>query len=194
MTAKENKAVRALLKHCKAKNYPKWELDGILIDENKLIATNTKQLVVLDFMDSFQKEQSVGGTMAFESMPTSKNIKVEFPTDLTFTLMANNSFLFENGFKVCIAYLIMDITQKRTTVIIQITEEATAELRELQYWTEIANTIIKLAQVVGNLTIGGKTGKLIREYTENYRDWETDRKSTRLNSSHSAKSRMPSSA
>lgn len=46
------------------------------------------------------------------------------------------------------------------------TEEATAELRELQYWTEIADTIIKLAQVVGNLTIGGKTGKLIRKYTE----------------------------
>lgn len=46
------------------------------------------------------------------------------------------------------------------------TEEATADLRELQYWTEIANTIIRLAQVVGNLAIGGKTGKLIREYTE----------------------------
>ena len=30
--------------------------------------------------------------------------------------------------------------------------------------------------------------------TRGYRDWETDRKSTRLNSSHSAKSRMPSSA
>ena len=30
--------------------------------------------------------------------------------------------------------------------------------------------------------------------TGRYRDWETDRKSTRLNSSHSAKSRMPSSA
>ena len=30
--------------------------------------------------------------------------------------------------------------------------------------------------------------------TDSYRDWETDRKSTRLNSSHSAKSRMPSSA
>ena len=29
---------------------------------------------------------------------------------------------------------------------------------------------------------------------QEYRDWETDRKSTRLNSSHSAKSRMPSSA
>ena len=31
-------------------------------------------------------------------------------------------------------------------------------------------------------------------YPGAYRDWETDRKSTRLNSSHSAKSRMPSSA
>lgn len=60
-------------------------------------------------------------------------------------------------------------TQKAETKVLEAkkkTEEATAELRELQYWTEIANTIIKLAQVVGNLTIGGKTGKLIREYTE----------------------------
>lgn len=60
-------------------------------------------------------------------------------------------------------------TQKAEAKVLEAkkkTEEATAELRELQYWTEIANTIIKLAQVVGNLTIGGKTGKLIREYTE----------------------------
>lgn len=46
------------------------------------------------------------------------------------------------------------------------TEEATADLRELQYWTEIANVILKLAQVAGNMVIGGKTGKAIREYTE----------------------------
>ena len=31
-------------------------------------------------------------------------------------------------------------------------------------------------------------------YSNDYRDWETDRKSTRLNSSHSGESRMPSSA
>ena len=31
-------------------------------------------------------------------------------------------------------------------------------------------------------------------YKNRYRDWETDRKSTRLNSSHSGESRMPSSA
>ena len=34
----------------------------------------------------------------------------------------------------------------------------------------------------------------IRRITGHYRDWETDRKSTRLNSSHSGESRMPSSA
>ena len=31
-------------------------------------------------------------------------------------------------------------------------------------------------------------------YSDAYRDWETDRKSTRLNSSHSGEARMPSSA
>ena len=38
-------------------------------------------------------------------------------------------------------------------------------------------------------------GELIwRECLDSYRDWETDRKSTRLNSSHLKLSRMPSSA
>ena len=32
------------------------------------------------------------------------------------------------------------------------------------------------------------------EVARGYRDWETDRKSTRLNSSHITRSRMPSSA
>ena len=51
------------------------------------------------------------------------------------------------------------------------------------------------------LAVWGELKKLfpIYAWTElemlaSYRDWETDRKSTRLNSSHSAKSRMPSSA
>lgn len=60
-------------------------------------------------------------------------------------------------------------TQKAEAKVLEAkkrTEEATADLRELQYWTEIANAILKLAQVVGNMVIGGKTGKAIREYTE----------------------------
>ena len=36
--------------------------------------------------------------------------------------------------------------------------------------------------------------KISRPNKEPYRDWETDRKSTRLNSSHRSLSRMPSSA
>ena len=39
-------------------------------------------------------------------------------------------------------------------------------------------------------TVSNEHDKILK----GYRDWETDRKSTRLNSSHSAKSRMPSSA
>ena len=42
--------------------------------------------------------------------------------------------------------------------------------------------------------VNPNTGEPYRNIVGKYRDWETDRKSTRLNSSHSAKSRMPSSA
>ena len=46
-------------------------------------------------------------------------------------------------------------------------------------------------QSVKGMGISNTKGDAIEQA---YRDWETDRKSTRLNSSHSAKSRMPSSA
>ena len=39
-----------------------------------------------------------------------------------------------------------------------------------------------------------KAGRGWKLYDQHYRDWETDRKSTRLNSSHRSLSRMPSSA
>ena len=44
-----------------------------------------------------------------------------------------------------------------------------------------------------NELIKGET-KLTEQQAKAYRDWETDRKSTRLNSSHRSLSRMPSSA
>ena len=40
----------------------------------------------------------------------------------------------------------------------------------------------------------GLTYNQVRSIRTAYRDWETDRKSTRLNSSHEIPSRMPSSA
>ena len=55
-------------------------------------------------------------------------------------------------------------------------EELLEQLKEIedQKATAIKNQNYELAQI--------------------YRDWETDRKSTRLNSSHITRSRMPSSA
>ena len=46
----------------------------------------------------------------------------------------------------------------------------------------------------GGLTKYGISKRMYPTLDIAYRDWETDRKSTRLNSSHSGESRMPSSA
>ena len=73
--------------------------------------------------------------------------------------------------------------------------------------TDDANTATELTNAVVSVLEGtANSGATFRQITtsitlgssnivwQTYRDWETDRKSTRLNSSHSAKSRMPSSA
>ena len=50
------------------------------------------------------------------------------------------------------------------------------------------------AQYHGIMDVAGRTIDDVLELIAEYRDWETDRKSTRLNSSHRSLSRMPSSA
>ena len=75
-------------------------------------------------------------------------------------------------------------------------------LTEKQVQTEIQRAVQIAAQTQGqkisNKIASGTADALMSAtnmaYYTSYRDWETDRKSTRLNSSHSAKSRMPSSA
>ena len=54
--------------------------------------------------------------------------------------------------------------------------------------------IIGLASARADLSYQQCINKMWNRRTRFYRDWETDRKSTRLNSSHSSLSRMPSSA
>ena len=61
-------------------------------------------------------------------------------------------------------------------------EKLTDDWGELDIYSEEAQKLMAEAKEMGYYP------------TVHYRDWETDRKSTRLNSSHSAKSRMPSSA
>ena len=56
------------------------------------------------------------------------------------------------------------------------------------YFRRLAEYSKRLSAPAYSLHAGKRDGSLA------YRDWETDRKSTRLNSSHSSKSRMPSSA
>ena len=55
-------------------------------------------------------------------------------------------------------------------------------------------TIFRDLEIVLRKTDWWSSRKSFAIWCARYRDWETDRKSTRLNSSHSAKSRMPSSA
>ena len=45
-----------------------------------------------------------------------------------------------------------------------------------------------------NLRLMREQNAFNAQQAQDYRDWETDRKSTRLNSSHITRSRMPSSA
>ena len=75
---------------------------------------------------------------------------------------------------------------------IQIDKDALIELVELKSLDlqEAAKELEKLSMLGTKITVQD-----IKKYVDGcYRDWETDRKSTRLNSSHITRSRMPSSA
>ena len=69
--------------------------------------------------------------------------------------------------------------------VITVPDERMNKLAELVKPQRIVPTTVEIVDIAG-LVKGASKGK--------YRDWETDRKSTRLNSSHITRSRMPSSA
>ena len=49
---KNAKHLARLLKHCIDKNNPKLELNFVLVDDNKLVATDTKQMLIIEFQDT----------------------------------------------------------------------------------------------------------------------------------------------
>ena len=73
------------------------------------------------------------------------------------------------------------------TALINAQAEKTRSETTAQKVENLVGIGINLAQKVAEVRKNKKD-------TEDYRDWETDRKSTRLNSSHRSLSRMPSSA
>ncbi len=96
------KAIKDLLKHCMDKNGPKPELDGIFIDGNKLVCTDTKQLLVLEFKEDFctAKDET---TMLFKKLPK-EFTKAYRPKELVSILDANGGIVEELGFKLCVPY------------------------------------------------------------------------------------------
>ena len=64
------------------------------------------------------------------------------------------------------------------------------DAHDLSSWSPREQRLVRSLLEKADMVLGVSRTLLSRSY----RDWETDRKSTRLNSSHSAKSRMPSSA
>ena len=57
-----------------------------------------------------------------------------------------------------------------------------------------SSALVNLKPLIVYGTETGNAKKVASKLQAAYRDWETDRKSTRLNSSHITRSRMPSSA
>ena len=72
--------------------------------------------------------------------------------------------------------------------------EGAKELATEKQLGESIKFFVEMAYTIEDLLEASPGPRVTEHQVEHYRDWETDRKSTRLNSSHSAKSRMPSSA
>ena len=67
MLGKDASIIKTLLKHCKDKKNPKDELNGVLVSGNKLVATDTKQLLVLEFTEQFTEESLTSPIMLCEN-------------------------------------------------------------------------------------------------------------------------------
>ena len=96
------KAFRDLLKHCMDRNNPKAELDGILVDGNRLICTDTRQLLILEFKEDFCATKLDKPVMLFEKMP--KEFNSVRPQDFVSILDKNDALIDNLGFKLCVPF------------------------------------------------------------------------------------------
>ena len=145
--------------------------NDIIEQENKLLAEHK------ELLENMQKT-------VYAETPQTQHIKSEKATAAEIDAIINGKQLPGASPAISVAkekeQKILDeiLQQNRIETLKETIKTRSAELKEARqtYYEKYIKT---------------KHEKLISEC---YRDWETDRKSTRLNSSHSAKSRMPSSA
>ena len=99
MLSKDANIIKALLKHCKDRKNPKDELNGVLVSGNKLVATDTKQLLVLEFAEHFTEESLTSPVMLCDNKEDLVR-PVERPLDYLNILAQNDGAIDDIGLRL----------------------------------------------------------------------------------------------
>ena len=94
MLGKDASIIKTLLKHCKGRKNPKDELNGVLVSGNKLVATDTRQLLVLEFAEHFTEESLTSPVMLCDNKEDLVR-PVERPLDYL-NILAQNDGVIDN--------------------------------------------------------------------------------------------------
>ena len=99
MLGKDASIIKTLLKHCKDRKNPKDELNGVLVSGNKLVATDTKQLLVLEFAEHFTEESLTSPVMLCDNKEDLVR-PVERPLDYLNILAQNDAAIDDIGLRL----------------------------------------------------------------------------------------------
>ena len=99
MLGKDASIIKTLLKHCKRRKNPKDELNGVLVSGNKLVATDTKQLLVLEFAEHFTEESLTSPVMLCDNKEDLVR-PVERPLDYLNILAQNDWAIDDIGLRL----------------------------------------------------------------------------------------------
>ena len=99
MLGKDASIIKTLLKHCKGRKNPRVELNGVLVSGNKLVATDTKQLLVLEFAEHFTEESLTSPVMLCDNKEDLVR-PVERPLDYPIILTQNDEAIDDIGLRL----------------------------------------------------------------------------------------------
>ena len=99
MLNKDASIIKTLLKHCKGRKNPRVELNGVLVSGNKLVATDTKQLLVLEFAEHFTEESLTSPVMLCDNKEDLVR-PVERPLDYLNILAQNDCAIDDIGLRL----------------------------------------------------------------------------------------------